>query len=182
MSGDDHIDQGARPPLAGMEIDIDRLAAFLTANVSGYRGPLTVRQFTGGQSNPTYLLITPERSYVLRKRPPGQLVASAHAVDREYRVMSALGAHTDVPVPRTDVLCVDESVLGTAFYVMEHVPGRIFRDPSFPELPREQRREYAFAVCECLARLHRVNPAAVGLSDFGKSAGYVARQVARWSK
>jgi aminoglycoside phosphotransferase (APT) family kinase protein len=171
-----------RPPLSGMEIDVDRLAAFLARNIPDYRGPLIVHQFTGGQSNPTYLLITPERRYVLRKRPPGQLLASAHAVDREYRVMSALGQHTDVPVPQTCVLCTDESVVGTAFYVMEHVAGRIFRDPAFPELPREQRRDYAFAVCECLARLHRVNPAEIGLGDYGKSAGYVARQVARWSK
>jgi aminoglycoside phosphotransferase (APT) family kinase protein len=165
-----------------MEIDIDRLAAFLAQSIPGYRGPLTARQFVGGQSNPTYLLTTPERRYVLRKRPPGLLLASAHAVDREYRVMSALGAHTNVPVPRTFVLCVDESVLGTAFYVMEHVTGRILRDPAFPEVPREQRRDYAFAVCECLARLHRVAPADIGLSDYGKSAGYIARQVNRWSK
>ena len=182
MTLNEQVDSGTRPPLSGMEIDVTRLDAWLGGHIRSYRGPLTVRQFTGGQSNPTYLLITPERRYVLRKRPPGQLLASAHAVDREYRVISALGAHTDVPVPRTHVLCVDESVLGTAFYVMDYVDGRIFRDPAFPDVPRDQRRDYAFAVCDSLARLHRVQPDKVGLSDYGKSAGYVARQVSRWSQ
>ncbi len=182
MSGSDDGDRDTRAPPSGMGLDPARLDAYLAGHVQGYRGPLTVRQFTGGQSNPTYLLITPERRYVLRKRPPGLLLASAHAVDREYRVMSALGEHTDVPVPRTHCLCMDESVLGTAFCVMDHVPGRILRDPAFPELPREQRRQYAFAVCDSLARLHRVRAEAIGLGDYGKSAGYVARQVSRWSR
>jgi aminoglycoside phosphotransferase (APT) family kinase protein len=182
MSDDDAVSAGTSSPRNGMELDETRLDAYLAAHIPGYRGPLKVRQFTGGQSNPTYLLVTPERRYVLRKKPPGQLLASAHAVDREYRVMSALGERTDVPVARTHLLCLDESVLGTTFYVMEYVAGRIFRDPSFPELAREGRRSYALAVCDSLARLHRVDPLRVGLGDYGKPVGYVARQISRWSK
>lgn len=169
------------PPRAGLELDEARLDAYLAGAVRGYRGPLRVRQFTGGQSNPTYLLLTPERRYVLRKKPDGVILASAHAVDREYRVITALGAHTDVPVARTFALCTDESVIGTYFYVMEHVVGRIFWDPAFPELERDERRNFAFALCDALASLHRVDPFGVGLGDFGKPTGYVTRQIARWS-
>ena len=111
---------------------------FLEQNVAGFAGPLTIRQFKGGQSNPTYLLSTPARRYVLRRKPPGQLLASAHAVDREYKVITALGRHTDVPVPGTYVLCTDDAVIGTWFYVMEHVEGRIFWDPSFPDVAPER--------------------------------------------
>ncbi|MDH5176137.1 MAG: phosphotransferase [Gammaproteobacteria bacterium] len=166
----------------GLEIDVARLTDYLDANVAGFTGPLTVRQFKGGQSNPTYLLTTPSRRYVLRRKPPGQLLASAHAVDREYKVISALGLHTDVPVPKTYVLCTDESVIGTWFYVMDHVDGRIFWDPSFPDVPHESRRAHALALCDALARLHRVRPEAAQLADYGKATGYVSRQIARFSK
>jgi len=167
---------------AGMEFDVGRLEIYLADAVEGFQGPLTVRQFRGGQSNPTYLLDTPRRKYVLRRKPPGKLLASAHAVDREYRVIAALGAHTDVPVARAYTLCTDDTVIGSWFYVMEHVAGRVYWDPTLPELPREARRGYYDAAVDALARLHRVDPAAVGLADFGRAGGYLSRQIARWSK
>ena len=176
------IEAATTPMRAGLEIDPTRLEPYLAERVAGFAGPLTIRQFKGGQSNPTYLLLTPARNYVLRRKPPGQLLASAHAVDREFKVISALGRHTDVPVPRTHLLCTDETVIGTWFYVMDHVEGRIYWDPSFPDVPREQRRAHAFALCDGLARLHRVRPEAAGLDDYGKPTGYVARQIARFSK
>jgi aminoglycoside phosphotransferase (APT) family kinase protein len=166
----------------GLEIDAARLQSYLEAQVPGFAGPLTIRQFRGGQSNPTYLLSTPARRYVLRRKPPGQLLASAHAVDREYKVITALGQHTDVPVPRTYALCTDETVIGTWFYVMDHVDGRIFWDPSFPDVPLEQRRAHSLALCDALARLHRVRPDAANLADYGKPTGYLARQIARFAR
>jgi aminoglycoside phosphotransferase (APT) family kinase protein len=166
----------------GLEIDASRLEQYLSASVAGYAGPLQIRQFRGGQSNPTYLLSTPGRRYVLRRKPPGQLLASAHAVDREYKVITALGRYTDVPVPRTYALCTDDAVIGTWFYVMDHVDGRIFWDPSFPDVPQEQRRAHALALCDALARLHRVRPDAAGLADYGKAQGYVTRQIGRFAK
>jgi aminoglycoside phosphotransferase (APT) family kinase protein len=174
--------ESTTPMRPGLEIDVARLETYLAGHVEGFAGPLTVRQFKGGQSNPTYLLTTPSRRYVLRRKPPGQLLASAHAVDREFKVISALGRHTDVPVPRAHVLCTDDSVIGTWFYVMDHVDGRIYWDPSFPDVPKEQRRAYAFALCDGLARLHRVRPEAAGLADYGKPTGYLNRQIARFSR
>jgi aminoglycoside phosphotransferase (APT) family kinase protein len=165
----------------GMEIDPVRLDAYLAEHVADYRGPLMIRQFKGGQSNPTYLLKTPERSYVLRRKPPGPLLASAHAVEREFRVVSALSEHTSLPVARTYVLCTDNEVVGTWFYVMERIEGRIFWDPAFPELRRDERAEYFDAMNSVLAMLHMVDPAEVGLGDFGKPAGYLVRQIRRWS-
>jgi aminoglycoside phosphotransferase (APT) family kinase protein len=165
-----------------MELDLPRLEEYLRANVAGYEGPLSVRQFKGGQSNPTYLLVTPGKRYVLRRKPPGQLLASAHAVDREYRVLKALGDHSNVPVAKAYALCRDETVIGTWFYVMENVPGRIFWDPSFPELSREERPRYFDALNAALATLHNVEPQAVGLGDYGKPAGYLLRQIERWAK
>ena len=167
---------------AGLEIDAARLETYLAGHVPGFEGPVTIRQFKGGQSNPTYLLDTPAHRYVLRRKPPGQLLASAHAVDREYKVITALGRHTDVPVPRTHVLCTDDTVIGTWFYVMDHVDGRIFWDPSFPDVPNADRRAHAFALCDALARLHRVRPEAAGLADYGKPTGYLTRQIGRFSK
>jgi len=166
----------------GLEIDTGRLGEYLGTHVAGYAGPLSIRQFKGGQSNPTYLLSTPSRRYVLRRKPPGQLLASAHAVDREYKVITALGRHTDVPVPKTYALCTDEAVIGTWFYVMDHVEGRIFWDPSFPDVPHAQRRAHALALCDALARLHRVRPEAAELGDYGKATGYLSRQIGRFSK
>ena len=164
-----------------LRFDEAALGRYMAAHVDGYEGPLEVRKFAGGESNPTYLLTTPARKYVLRRKPPGKLLPSAHAVDREHRVMSAL-ANTDVPVPKTYALCEDESVIGTAFFVMAHAEGRIVWDKSFREVPRESRREMFFEAARVLARLHAVDPQAVGLGDYGKTDGYFARQIGRWTK
>lgn len=158
-----------------------RLDAWLRANLAGYRGPLAVRQFDGGQSNPTYLLQTPARKYVLRRKPPGVLLKSAHAVDREFRVLSAL-AEQRFPVPEPLILCEDESVIGTMFYVMGHVEGRIFWDCAMPDLTRRERAAIFDSVNETLAALHRIDPARVGLQDFGRPGNYFARQISRWSQ
>src|SRR5262245_14279032 len=176
------LEVATTPMRAGLEIDVARLEAYLVGRIDGFAGPLEVRQFKGGQSNPTYLLITPHWRYVLRRKPPGQLLASAHAVDREFKVISALGRHTDVPVPRAHLLCTDADVIGTWFYVMDHVEGRIFWDPTFPSVERADRRAHAFALCDALARLHRVRPEAAELADYGKPTGYLSRQIARFSK
>ena len=177
-----HLEASTTPVRPGMEIDGTRLEAWLAERIPGFAGPLTIRQFKGGQSNPTYLLMAPRQRYVLRRKPPGQLLASAHAVDREYKVISALGRHTDVPVPQAHVLCTDESVIGTWFYVMDHVDGRIYWDPTFPDVAPAERRACSFALCDALARLHRVRPDAAGLADYGKATGYVSRQIARFSR
>jgi aminoglycoside phosphotransferase (APT) family kinase protein len=166
----------------GFEIDGLRLHHYLQAHVPGFEGPLTVRQFKGGQSNPTYLLATPRRNYVLRRKPAGQLLASAHAVDREFRIVRALREHSDVPVPEALCLCVDESVIGTAFYVMAHVPGRVFWDASFPDVASQARKHYFDAMNLVLARLHTVDHVAAGLGDYGKRGNYFLRQIARWHK
>jgi aminoglycoside phosphotransferase (APT) family kinase protein len=176
------IDAATTAMRPGLEIDGERLAGYLEAHVPGFQGPLSIRQFKGGQSNPTYLLVTPAQHYVLRRKPPGQLLASAHAVDREYKVITALGRHTDVPVPRTYLLCTDEAVIGTWFYVMDHVEGRIFWDPTLPEVAPAERRAHALALCDALARLHRVRPEQAGLADYGKPTGYLGRQIARFSR
>jgi len=180
------MDRNARNSGAGAvreahRFDAAALDAWMAANVADYRGPLSIEQFRGGQSNPTYRLATPARFYVLRRKPPGQLLAGAHAVDREYRVITALGAQ-GFPVPRTYGLCVDEAVIGTPFYVMEMVEGRIFWDTTFPDVPRGDRPAYFDAMNETLARLHMIDPAAAGLADYGKPGNYFARQIARWSK
>jgi aminoglycoside phosphotransferase (APT) family kinase protein len=161
--------------------DIARLDEWLRANVEGYEGPLAVEQFKGGQSNPTYKLVTPGRSYVLRRKPPGKLLPGAHAVDREYRVIDALRGQ-GFPVARAYDLCLDEEVIGTAFYVMEMVEGRIFWDPTFAEVPREERPRYFDAMNATIAALHGIDPEAAGLGDYGKPGNYFARQIARWSK
>lgn len=166
----------------GFEFDIPRLEAWLTERLPGFGGPLQVCQFSGGQSNPTYQLLTPTRSYVLRRKPSGVLLPSAHAIEREFRVMRALGEGSDVPVAKALALCEDTAVIGTAFYVMEHVAGRIFWDPALPDVPRAERVAYFRSMSEALARLHSVAPAAVGLGDFGRSENYIGRQIARWSK
>lgn len=161
--------------------DEARLAQWMAETVPGFAGPLTVQQFKGGQSNPTYKLITPAKNYVLRRKPPGQLLASAHAVDREYKVITALG-QTDVPVAKTWGLCTDDSVIGTWFYVMDCVEGRVIWGPTFPDVPREQRPKYFEAMVDTLAKLHNADFKAIGLGDFGKTDGYMARQIHRWSK
>jgi aminoglycoside phosphotransferase (APT) family kinase protein len=161
--------------------DSAALEGWMRTHVADFAGPLEVRQFKGGQSNPTYQLITPHKKYVLRRKPPGKLLASAHAVDREYRVITALYP-TGFPVAKTYGLCMDESVIGTCFYVMDMVEGRIFWDTSFPELSAADRPLYFDAMNATLAALHTTDFAAIGLSDYGKPGNYFARQIARWSK
>ncbi len=169
------------PMRDSLAIDARALEPWMRAHVADFVGPIELRQFKGGQSNPTYLVATPRARYVLRRKPPGQLLASAHAVDREYRVMTAL-ALTAVPVARTFAYCADAGVIGTEFYVMEFVSGRVFWDTSFDSVAREQRAAYFDALNATIASLHTVDFRAVGLSDFGRAEQYVARQVARWSR
>ena len=165
----------------GHRLDDDRLAAYLTDHLSGFRAPLSIRQFEGGQSNPTYLLHTPDRDYVLRKQPPGVLLPSAHAVDREYRVMTAL-ANTDVPVPPTLLMCDDTAVIGTSFFIMGCVEGRVFRQPHLPGVSADDRAAMYDDMADVLARLHGVDVNAIGLSDYGKPGNYYARQIGRWGQ
>ena len=172
---------GTREVGERLRFDEVALAGWMEANVEGFHGTLAASQFKGGQSNPTYRIDAPSGSYVLRRKPPGKLLPGAHAVDREYKVLSALGTQ-DFPVPRVHGLCEDESVIGTAFYVMEMVEGRIFWDTSFPELPAAERPAYFDAMNAALAALHRIDPEAAGLGDSGKPGNYFARQIARWSK
>jgi len=162
-------------------IDVIRLRAYLEPRFKEFQGPWLVDQFAGGQSNPTYKLVTNSGMYVLRRKPAGKLLSSAHAIDREYRVVSAL-AQTDVPVARTLCLCEDESVLGTPFYIMEFVAGRVFWDPSLPELDPAGRKSIYLELNRVIAALHHVNHDAVGLSDFGRPGNYFSRQIARWTK
>jgi aminoglycoside phosphotransferase (APT) family kinase protein len=169
-----------RPVPPQFDFDRSRLTDFLAARIPGFAGPIAVEQFKGGQSNPTFLVRAGERRYVMRRKPPGKLLPSAHAVDREYRVLTAL-AGTEVPVPRTHVLCEDDSVIGTAFYVMDFVPGRIFWDPSLPGLEPAERRAIYDDMNRVIAALHQVDFRAVGLGDYGRTGQYVERQVARWS-
>jgi aminoglycoside phosphotransferase (APT) family kinase protein len=157
------------------------LAAYLAAHVDGFVGPLTATKFKGGQSNPTYLIEAASGQYVLRRKPPGQLLASAHAVDREYRVLSALSA-TAFPVAKPLHLCRDDAVIGSMFYLMSHVPGRIYWDPSLPELEAAQRGACYDEILRVLAALHAVDVNAVGLADYGKPGNYFARQLKRWSE
>jgi aminoglycoside phosphotransferase (APT) family kinase protein len=165
----------------GHELDREALERYLSATLEHFRGPLEIRQFEGGQSNPTYFLQTPERTFVLRKKPPGQLLPSAHAVDREYRVMTALSG-SDVPVPATRLLCDDASVIGTAFFVMDCVAGRVFRQPHLPGVSAADRARMYAHMAEVLANLHRIDPPAIGLAEYGKPGNYYARQISRWGQ
>jgi aminoglycoside phosphotransferase (APT) family kinase protein len=165
----------------GHEIDRDRLERYLADTLEGFRGPLEIRQFEGGQSNPTYFLRASAAQYVLRKKPPGQLLPSAHAVEREYRVMRALAA-TDVPVPPALLLCDDASVIGTPFFIMGCVAGRVFRQPHLPGVSAADRAAMYADMAGVLARLHRVNVEAIGLADYGKPGNYYARQIGRWGQ
>lgn len=157
------------------------LAHWMADHVDGFSGPMTVEQFKGGQSNPTYKLVTPTAAYVLRRKPPGQVLAGAHAVDREARILSALGA-TGFPVAHIHGLCTDDSVIGSWFYVMEMVEGRIFWDATFPDVARDQRPAYFDAMNAAIARLHGLDYRALGLEDYGRPGNYFARQIGRWSK
>lgn len=178
-------DPPVREVVPAHRFDEARLDAWLQANVPGFGRELQVRQFQGGASNPTFLLTAQteagSRRYVLRKKPPGQLLASAHQVDREFRVMSAL-AQTDVPVPTMRGLCTDDSVIGTAFYVMDFLPGRIFRIARLPELEPAERAEVYDQLNLTLAKLHSVDIEGIGLSDYGRPGGYFERQIGRWTK
>jgi aminoglycoside phosphotransferase (APT) family kinase protein len=160
--------------------DVGALEPYLRTHVDGFKGPLTVLQFQGGQSNPTYYLSAASGEYVLRRKPPGKLLPSAHAVDREYRVLTALQG-TGVPVPRTHVLCEEAEVIGTAFYVMEFVRGRVLVNPMLPEQAPAERAALYDHMNDVLARLHRVDWQAVGLADFGRPGNYYARQIHRWT-
>ncbi|WP_313803647.1 phosphotransferase family protein [Sphingobium sp.] len=165
----------------GSQFDEALLARYLESAVRGFSGPMTVEQFQGGQSNPTFLLNTPDARYVLRRKPAGVLLASAHAVDREYRVTRAL-FEAGLPVPEPLLLCKDEAVIGTMFYLMRHVPGRVFWDPRMPGLTREHRAAIYDSANETLARLHLVDYEALGLGDYGRPGNYFARQISRWSR
>ncbi len=162
-------------------IDVTALQRWLEDALPGFQGPLQAEKFSGGQSNPTFLLTAMSGQYVLRRKPPGQLLASAHAVDREYRVLKAL-ADTDVPVANALVLCEDESVIGSMFYLMSYESGRIFWDPSLPELARADRADVYAELVRVLAALHEVRPDQVGLADYGKPGNYFERQLSRWIK
>jgi aminoglycoside phosphotransferase (APT) family kinase protein len=174
------------PVMERHRFDAASLDRYLRANLPGYRGGLEVEQFDSGHSNPTFFLSAEmadgrRRDLVLRKKPPGKLVASAHQVDREFRVISAL-AQTDVPVAPAHLLCTDDSVIGQMFYVMDCVEGRILVDPSMPTQTPAERAAIFDSMNDVLARLHKVDPAKVGLGDYGRHGHYIARQVARWSR
>ncbi|MBX3627343.1 MAG: phosphotransferase [Rhizobacter sp.] len=161
--------------------DVQKLDAYMRQHVAGFSGDLHVEQFKGGQSNPTFKLTAGGKSYVMRRKPPGVLLPSAHAVDREYKVISAL-AKTDVPVAKAYALCEDPSVIGTAFYIMDCVEGRILWDPLLPDYNNAQRGELYSELNRVMAALHSVDPNAIGLGDYGKPGNYIERQVARWTK
>ena len=171
-------------PVAGRhQFDGEVLSAWLEQHVPGFLGPLTVEQFKGGQSNPTYKLITPTRSYVMRAKPgpAAKLLPSAHAIEREYRVLRALAA-TDVPVGEVMCLCEDEAIIGRAFYIMAFVDGRVFWEQSLPALSASERGRVYDEMNRVMSALHRVDYQAAGLSDFGRPGNYLARQIGRWSK
>ncbi len=157
------------------------LGAYLAERIPGFKAEIAVRQFEGGQSNPTFLIESGDRKYVMRKKPPGQLLATAHMVEREYRIMTAL-QDTDVPVPRTYLLCEDPDLTGTAFFLMEFSQGRLLRDASLPGLSLERRRATYREMARVLAALHALEPSEVGLADYGKSGNYFKRQIERWTK
>ena len=162
------------------DINVDALNAYLVANVAGFKRLNSVTKFSDGQSNPTYRLITQSGDYVLRRKPDGELLKSAHAIDREYRVMSAL-ATTDVPVPKTYHLCEDASIVGSDFFIMSCVPGRTFWNPALPDLNADQRKHCYDQINATLAAIHLVDIGSVGLTDFGKPGNYFARQTSRWT-
>lgn len=174
-------DRELGPPLEAHRFDEARLAAYLAERIPGFDPDCTIRQFLGGQSNPTFMVRSGTSRYVLRKKPPGRLLPSAHAVDREFRVISAL-ANTDVPVPKAHLLCDDDSVIGQMFYVMDYVPGRVFTDPAMPGCDKDDRSAMYHAATGILGTLHSVDHVEAGLDDFGRPSAYVARQVTRWSQ
>src|SRR6201996_45182 len=172
---------GTKEVAESHRFDEPSLDRWMQANVAGYQGPLEVRQFKGGQSNPTYQLITPGKKYVMRRKPPGKLLPSAHAVDREYKVIPALYP-TGFPVAKSYGLCTDDSVIGTMFYVMDMVEGRIIWDQSLPNYTPAERYPLYMAQVTTLAALHNTDYKAIGLEDYGRTGNYMARQIDRWTK
>jgi aminoglycoside phosphotransferase (APT) family kinase protein len=166
--------------LPAHQFDQDRLTQYLTGRLPGADAGMNVKQFQGGQSNPTYLLEIGGKRYVLRKKPPGKLLPSAHMVEREFQVINALGA-TDVPVPKAELLCEDPDIIGTAFYIMEYVEGRVHTQPLLEAVDKSQREPIYHSMIETMAKLHNVDWKAVGLESYGKAEGYIPRQIKRWS-
>jgi len=173
--------EGTTAVREGFAFDQASLERWMTANVEGFAGPLSVEQFKGGQSNPTYKLITPAKHYVLRRKPPGQLLKGAHAVEREARVLRGL-EKAGFPVAHVYGLCEDDAVIGTWFYVMDMVEGRIFWDATIPDVSREERHALFDAMNAVVAQLHMVDYEAVGLGDYGRPGNYFQRQIGRWSQ
>ena len=172
---------GTRPPEGEDVLDLARLADWMAENVDGFEGPLSQEKFKGGQSNPTYRLTSPSGTYVLRRKPFGKLLPSAHAVDREYKVQSGLHS-VGFPVARQYGLCTDDSVIGSWFYIMDMVDGRAIWDGTMEGADPAERRATYFQMCDVLAQLHGVDLAKAGLEDYGKPGNYFGRQVGRWSK
>lgn len=182
MSGTDaDANLGTTVVREGYAFDEDALAAWMQAHVAGFSGPLAVSQFKGGQSNPTYRLDTPEKPYVLRRKPPGELLKGAHAIEREAKVLTGL-AKAGFPVAHVYGLCTDDSVIGTWFYIMEMVEGRIFWDATVPGVSNTERAAIFDAMNATMAQLHMVDYASVGLGDYGRPGNYFERQISRWSK
>lgn len=171
---------GAEPVRDGFRFDEPALAAWMAANVPGFSGPLQVWQFKGGQSNPTYKLVTPGKTYVMRRKPLGRLAKGAHAVDREFRVLSALGG-AGFPVAKAHALCTDDAVIGSWFFIMDMVEGRIFWDATLSEVAKAQRADYFAEMNRVLAQLHTLDPDATGLGDYGRAGNYFQRQISRWT-
>jgi aminoglycoside phosphotransferase (APT) family kinase protein len=174
---------GTRPVAAPYAVDLTALQNWLEKHLPGFQGPLSIEKFKGGQSNPTYKLVTPQRAYVMRSKPApvAKLLPSAHAIEREFRVMGALHG-TDVPVANMHVLCEDESVIGRAFYVMEYVQGRVLWDQSLPDMSPAERGSIYDEMNRVMAAMHTVSPDAIGLQGYGKPGNYFERQIGRWSK
>ncbi len=166
---------------SSFNFDVIQLATYLEVHVDGFQGPLTAEKFVNGQSNPTFLIEAKSGKYVLRRKPPGELLKSAHAVDREFKVLSAL-ANTELPVAKVYHLCDDDSIIGSMFYLMEYIDGRVFWDPALPDVSKEERKITYNEMSRVLALLHSVNVSDVGLSDYGKPGNYFERQIGRWTK
>ena len=172
---------GSGPVRAAHRFDEARLAIWMADNIDGFSGPVEIEQFKGGQSNPTYRLVSPRHSYVLRRKPPGELLKGAHAIEREARVMQGV-ARAGFPVPFVHGICMDDGIIGTAFYIMDMVQGRILWDPALPTMTAVERAAIFDAMNTTIADLHMIDPSIVGLDDFGRQGGYFERQIARWTQ